>query len=193
MNYTIYEKDTGRIAKTVGVPEILLPLQYDKETQGYVEGTFNDTEYYIEDGEPKLIPTKPGAFHAFDYGSKAWVDPRTLDDLKTAKWEAIKRQRAAVEFGKFTYNGMEFDGDVNAQRRLMNLISVSKSALQAGTAFSTEFILADNSVVMLTAADFVAIEMVKIEQVAAAFAKAATLRAQIDSAGSAEEIQSLSW
>lgn len=47
---------------------------------------------YVKNG--KLIPmgSPPSLNHAFDYSSKGWVDPRTLD----TQWPVVRRQRDAL-------------------------------------------------------------------------------------------------
>ena len=155
---------------------------------------FVDPSAYRYDGT-EFVPlgASPSKNHVFDYEQNQWVDPRTLDDLKALKRAEINQHRDQVEFGPFEYNGMAFDGDVDAQRRLAGYISVSKSALAQGEEYSREFILADNTVVTLQANDFVAIELAKIDQVAAAFAKAILLKQQIEQATSKEELEAIVW
>lgn len=140
-----------------------------------------------------LKPPPPSAYHIFDYTTKQWVDSRTLDDHKSAKWKEIKRQRDVAEFATFTYNNMEFDGDLDAQRRLTAYISVSKSSIAAGQPFEAEFTLANNTNVTLTAQDFVGIELAKVQAVAATFNHASALRAQIDAATTVQEVEDITW
>lgn len=147
--------------------------------------------HYVHEGLVLPLPTQPSPHHTFDYTTKQWIDPRTLTDLKAAKWAEIKRQRDLTEFAPLTYNAMVFDGDLDAQRRLTAYISVSKSAIAAGQPFSAEFTLADNTLVTLTAQDFVGIEMAKVQAVAEAFAHASALRLQIEAATSAAELDAV--
>jgi hypothetical protein len=140
-----------------------------------------------------LPPFRPSPHHLFDMDTQAWVDPRTLQDLKDAKWLEVKRARNAAELGPFAYNGMAFDGDLNAQRRLAAYISVSKSALAASQDFSAEFTLANNTQVTLSALDFVGIELAKVQAVAAAFALASVLRGQIEAAQTPAELDAIHW
>ena len=128
-----------------------------------------------------------------NYTTKQRIDPRTLDDHKSAKWKEIKRQRDVAEFATFTYNNMEFDGDLDAQRRLTAYISVSKSSIAAGQPFEAEFTLANNTNVTLTAQDFVGIELAKVQAVAATFNHASALRAQIDAATTVQEVEDITW
>ena len=150
------------------------------------------TSLFLE-GAIVPLPSKPSPEYLFDYTTKQWVDPRTLDDHKSAKWKEIKRQRDIAEFATFTYNNMEFDGDLDAQRRLAAYISVSKSSIAAGQPFEAEFTLANNTNVTLTAQDFVGIELAKVQAVAATFNHASALRAQIDAATTVQEVEVITW
>lgn len=149
--------------------------------------------HYVHEGLVLPLPTQPSPHHTFDYTTKQWVDPRTLSDLKAAKWAEIKGCRDTAEFATFTYSGMVFDCDLDAQRRLTAYISISKSAIAAGQPFAVEFILANNQVVTLTAQNFVGIELAKVQAVAAAFEHAAALRKQIEAATTAAELDALVW
>ena len=66
-----------------------------------------------------------------------------------------------------------------------------KAAIAAGQPFSADFALADNTLVTLTAQDFVGIEMAKVQAVAEAFAHASALRLQIEAATSAAELDAV--
>lgn len=113
-------------------------------------------------------------------------------EVKQAEYTAhAKRNRSLQEFGKFTYNNMVFDGDIDAQRRLSVLVSAAKSAVYAGHTFTKEFTLADNSVVQLTAEDFIGIEMAKIWQVDAAFQEYRVKKAAIEAATTIEELEAV--
>ena len=147
----------------------------------------------MADGVHHAQPKAPSPHHVFDWAVKQWQDPRTLQDLKDAKWAVIKQARDAAESSTFTYNDMVFDGDLNAQRRLASYISVSKSAIAAGQPFSADFTLADNSLVTLSAQDFVGIELAKVQAVAAAFSHGAMLRNQIELATVVAELTSIAW
>lgn len=135
----------------------------------------------------------PGPGLRFHYDTQSWSDCRSLDEIKANKWTEIKKIRSEKEFSSFWFNQMEFDGDVNAQRRLNGYISISKSAIAVGLPFEAEFTLKNNQVVTLTAQNFVDIEMAKIQQVAAVFAHAIELRQRIDDAKTVAQIEGISW
>lgn len=162
-------------------------------------GVLANTHYVNELNELVQIPplpqkfTKSPHFAKFDAVSKQWLDLRSLDQLKLDKKAEINSQRSSIEFGPFIYNGVKFDGDLNAQRRLTTYISLSKSAIAAQETFTADFILFDNTVVQLTEADFIAIEVTKATQVAQAFSKAAALKQQVDAAQTPEEVAAVVW
>lgn len=193
IDFFIY-KPSGEIICSGRCPQNILEMQgTHMEGVTVQEGVASWETDYILDGNVTPKGVRPSADHIFDYTTKQWVDPRTLDDHKSAKWKEIKRQRDVAEFTTFTYNNMEFDGDLDAQRRLAAYISVSKSSIAAGQPFEAEFTLANNTNVTLTAQDFVGIELAKVQAVAATFNHASALRAQIDAATTVQEVEDITW
>ena len=88
------------------------------------------------------IGETPSRHHAFDYISKQWVDPRSLDEIKAQKWAEIKSQRDQLEFGGFEFEGNIYDSDQVSQGRIMG-------AAVAG--IDKTWTLADNTTVELSA------------------------------------------
>ncbi len=192
MKYLVHDTN-GQILRYGHCQSETLALQAGENEIAIEISVDIDENHYIDEGVIVNKQIKPSTNHIFDYTAKEWIDQRTLEDIQQAKWNEIKSIRDTKEFGAFTYNGMVFDGDENAQRRLSGYISVSKSAIQSNTPFSANFILKDNSVVTLTASDFVGIELAKITQVAQAFDISTTLRAAIYAATTAEAIDLIAW
>ena len=89
MKYTIYSSETGKIEKSVVVPSHMIDMQYDPEFQGVLEGSFDDSAFYVESGQPVAMPTKPSPHHIFDYTTKQWVDPRTPE----TEWPLVRDKR----------------------------------------------------------------------------------------------------
>lgn len=145
--------------------------------------------YKVIDGSIIAVGSRPSPAHFWRKATKAWE--LDISVARSRSCEALKVARNATEFGPFTYNGMTFDGDVDAQRRLAGLVSAAKSAIAAGHSFAKDFTLADNSVVQLTAEDFIGIEMVKIWQVDAAFQEYRTKKAAIEVATTLEELEAI--
>lgn len=89
MKHTIYIKSTGQIEKIVSAPADMLSLQFNADTHGSIEGSFDDSGFYIEAARPVAMPTKPSEYHVFDYTTKQWTDPRTPD----SEWPLIRFER----------------------------------------------------------------------------------------------------
>ena len=91
---------------------------------------------FVSIGEP------PSTHHIFDYHTKQWIDPRSLDEIKAQKWSEIKSQRDRLEFGGFEFGGNIYDSDQVSQGRIMG-------AAAAGV--DQTWTLANNTTVELTA------------------------------------------
>jgi hypothetical protein len=193
MKHLIYSLATGEILRMVYCDSSMIEAQCEVGVTAYIGGDGDDSTQYVSAGYLVNKPVCPSENHTFNWDTKQWQDPRTLQDFRDAKWAVIKAARNAAEFGTFIYNGMVLDGDVDAQRRLAGYISVSKSALASGTPFQAEFTLANNTLVVLTAEDFVGIEIAKMMSVAEAFSHAVALRASIDEATTQDAVDIVSW
>lgn len=186
-----YSSATGQVTKVLQAPD---PSRFPQPNVGeeVIElGAIPGLPGWIEGGSYFGVPDQPNPKYVFDWALKKWVDPRTLADFKLEKQAHLKKQRDAAEFSPFTYNGMVFDGDLDAQRRLGVLVSAAKSAIAAGYSFTKEFTLADNTVAQLTAEDFIGIEMAKLWQVDVAFQEYRAKRAAIEAATTLEELEAI--
>lgn len=195
--YVQYTQDTGEImqwGETTADNPVFTP-GYSYRGLLVLSGKGNNATHYVRLTDLVIVekPIQPSINHVFDYPSSTWVDPRTLADMQALKWAEIKQARDLAEFSEFAYNGMVFDGDVDSQRRLAGYISISKSAIAAGTPFQAVFTLANNTEVVLSAQDFVGIELAKIMAVASAFTQAAALRGQIFATTSIAQVTLIQW
>jgi hypothetical protein len=189
-SYTIYNIN-GEIIKTIMAPMDMLDIQL-KDGEYAILGAYSSNDFYVDTTNVHQaieLPVKPHSDYKFDYVNKQWIDPRNLDKVKAQQWVSIKSKRDEVEFGPFEYNGMIFDGDIDAQRRLNTYAAISKDDDQ----FIAMFILANNTRVELTAIDFINIQKTKVAQVAQAFDKAALLREQIQAATTKEQVENILW
>lgn len=89
MNYTIYNTTTGQIERVIECPPEMVSLQFDPATHAALEGSFDDSVYYVEAGVPVAKPPKPTPHHVFDYTTKQWIDPRTPE----AEWSLVRAER----------------------------------------------------------------------------------------------------
>ena len=167
------------------------PPEPNPDVAGVYEGAANlHTQYHdIASGMPVYIPAKPSPNHQFNYTTKQWEDPRTLADLKAEKWRNIKANRDAAEHGGFTWDGSVFDSDALSQQRITGAVTLA----QMSPAFTTVWTLKDNSTRTLSAADMFAVGVALGVHVSAQFLQGQLLRAQIDEAATAQEVEAIHW
>lgn len=89
MIFSIYKKSNGQIIKSISCVKEDLHLQYDAINYDYIEGSFNDEKYYIENNNPVLISEPPNQYCIFNYDTKQWIDPRTNE----TQWPIVINQR----------------------------------------------------------------------------------------------------
>jgi len=91
MNYTKYDKNTGKIVGNIFASN-LDDLQINlKETEAALEGNFSQNEYYISNiGEPVKLPLKPEGFYTLDYETKTWIPDYN------SQWNSIKKLRNEI-------------------------------------------------------------------------------------------------
>jgi hypothetical protein len=131
----------------------------------------------------------PDEHSVWDPEDKEWLDPRTLSDLKDAKWEEMKGSRGAQEFGPFTWATHEFQGDTAAQDRIKAAALEALMANLTSTPWSREWTLA----VALSGADMVAVFEALQANVADAHATAQSRYASIQAATTAAEVNAITW
>lgn len=159
--------------------DLAILLEAPVSFPGYVDGTTY-----------RAIPQAPSPAHQWDWPSKTWVLP--LASAKEAKWEAVKAARDAQEFGTFSWNGLSFDGDRDAQRRLTVALEAAKEAIASSSEFSTFWKLADNTIISLSAQDVVAVYRACGEHnIRDNHAAAAIKYAQIQAATTIEELDAI--
>lgn len=193
MTHTIYEKLSGRIAKVISCADCDLPLQFDDSTHSAIEGSFSDEKYYFRDGAQIEFPERPSAKHMFDWQTKQWYDPRTLDDLRAVKWTEIKQARAeAIDAPLVTPYGI-FDSDAKGRTSITDAVLLANNLATLSLPVAIEFTLADNSVVMLDAAQIVQVGVLLGQKVQYAHPHSQALRRQIEAATTPEQIEAIVW
>lgn len=184
-----YEQATGRAYQVLSGPDLggfpeappgslALLLEASISLPGYVTGTT-----YVP------LPPTPSSIHEFNWVTKQWEDPRTLSDLKAEKWESVKAQRDAQEFGSFTWSGHTFDGDEAAQRRINLAVMGAQAAIIASdVGWSVDWTLADNTSVNLSASDMIDVANALGANIAQAHTVARAKRQLIEQAANIEEL-----
>jgi len=108
MIFTVYDKTTGQVQYAGEA--------YDAETLETVDhavlvGTAFSDGWLDEQGQHHSVPESPSPFHVFNWTSKEWEDPRTLEQVKAAKNAAINVSRANANQSFFMFGGKQIAVD----------------------------------------------------------------------------------
>ena len=134
------------------------------------------TSTFVSIGEP------PSTHHTFDYTTKQWIDPRTLDEIKTQKWAELKSQRDRLEFGGFEFEGNIYDSDQVSQGRIMGAASAGVDQV---------WTLADNTTVELSALQLQQLYAALQAHVASVHERGRIARLAIGAAETKEEVEAI--
>ena len=141
----------------------------------------SNTDYFDSEANKFVsIGDPPTPHHIFDYTSKQWIDPRSLDDIKAQKWEEIKSQRDQLEFGGFEFDGNTYDSDQVSQGRIMG-------AASAG--IDQTWTLADNTTVELSASQLQQLYVALQAHIASVHERGRIARQLIFDAETKEEVE----
>ncbi|HCP76812.1 MAG: hypothetical protein CML16_04095 [Pusillimonas sp.] len=191
MRYAIYETATGQIRQINATPhsaeiQAILPAGCWYEQ---VSDDVSDATHFIGESGPVPFPPKPAEYYEFDWATKTWFDPRTVQDARDAKWIEIKKDRQQAEFGGFTWDGSAFDSDALSQSRIQGAVQLA----QLDPNFSIDWTLADNTTRTLDAADMVAVGVALGVHVNAVHAHGRLRRQQINDAKTIQEVEQIEW
>jgi hypothetical protein len=182
---TTYSQITGEILCVMTVKEGDLVHVADP----FIYGKPEQQNSYVDNGVFVFFGEQQDAWHIFDYATKQWVDPRTLQDHKTAKWTELKQARSQAEYAGFTWDGSVFDSNAISQQRITGAVTLA----QMDTEFSINWTLADNTVRQLNATQMKEVGAALGVHVATQFARAQDLRTQLDAAQTAEQVAAVNW
>lgn len=129
----------------------------------------------------------------WDNSTMAWVDDRTLDQLKASRWDVMLAARSADEFGPFVWDGSTFDGDDRSQARIQGTVLLALLAAQTDTSFAVDWTLADNTIRTLTGVEMIAVGQAMSVHVTNAHAAGRARRAAIEAATTAAAVESVTW
>jgi len=116
--------------------------------------------------------------------------PRTLDDVKADKKEEINRRRDIEEKSGFMFMGKMFDSDSLAVKRIG---IVFQAALVADDTFTIDWTTQDGSVMSLSKANVMMLPATMAMVANNLHVKGRTLKAQVEAATTAEEVDAISW
>lgn len=119
MNYYLNVHNTGRILgfvkSTIAPPPLGSSDNVIEVDADY--STINLSELVFDNGKVSRLSPRPSEHHQFNYTTKQWEDPRTLDDLKAAKNAAITARRVREDM-RFEFGGKWFQADEAAWKQI---------------------------------------------------------------------------
>lgn len=190
----VYRVATGEITfastNTAEGLAIDLPAMVDAGEQSLVTELIEDfveSGFYVKDDEVRAYPAKPHAGVVWDLANEAWLED--LAQLKADAWERIKARRMETEFGFLVYGGNTYEIDAVSQRRIQGAVQLAG----LDNSLSLDWTLADNSSVVLSAADLIGLGVALGQHVSAVHAYARGLRQQIESATDVAALDAVEW
>lgn len=117
----------------------------------------------------------------------------TLNELKEAKRAEINQARDEAEQGGFEYMGKVFDSDIVSCIRIQGAAQSMQAAIMAEEVPTITWTTKDNSTVELTAQELLGLSVSLAEWSNTCHQKATALKAQIDAAETAEELENITW
>jgi Domain of unknown function (DUF4376) len=159
----------------------------------YVVGGGSPDGRYFADGVFHPIPDKAHDSHVFDYVEKRWIDPRTLQELKAAQRAVIKQARqVAITAPLLTPYGV-VDADKDSPIKITQSVLLANNLTAMNLPVEIEFTLADNTTVILDAAQMVTVGLTLALREQSVRGKATALQAQIEAAQTPEEVEAVVW
>lgn len=146
---------------------------------------------YFEDinGTLEIQPHQPAPHNIFNWHTKQWEDPRTVQELKRNKWRDIKEAReAAINAVLITPYGM-FDSDAKSRATITGAVLMASLYSE----FSIDWTLADNTLRTLNAQEMISVGMYLSSHTSLNYQKGRRLRIELEAALTIKEVASISW
>ncbi len=179
---TVIVSNSGEIIKSISAPAEVIELNTPVGCIALPDPP--RLGMYFSDGEWVDLPDSPSPYHTFDYSTKQWIDPRSLDEIKAQKWAEIKAQRDQLEFGGFEFEDNIYDSDQVSQGRIMGA---------AAAEVDQTWTLADNSTVELTAQQLKELYAALQAHIAGVHERGRIARQKIETALTYEEIEAVNF
>lgn len=199
IGFSIYKTSTGEIQRW-GTTQDMDYEYVDVDGGEWISsaGAYPSRSHYFLDGVlTEYTPEQAAAKAARPEWRGHWSNTTMsweagLDVLRASKWREIKAARdAAISAPLQTESGV-FDADPRSRAALSDSVSVLAAAGRRGKPRSTQFTLADNSSVWLSANEADDVLVALGDRTEAAHGIARTLRARIESA-TAEQLETIAW
>ena len=194
--FAIFDVATGRVLQNCTAPDAANARTAARPGQDVreVAQDFALPGAYFDGTTAKYVPPQPSPNHVFNWVTKAWEDPRTLQEIKDAASKRVNAARVQANFGTFTYAGKTFACDTASRADIdtVNGYVALFNALPPG--FSGAWKAVDNSDVPIPT---VAVWKLFYAALAVAgignFAKAQALKDKLDKAKDPKEVKGTGW
>lgn len=189
IKFTAYQKSTGQVEYSGTASD---PASIETDNIGILVGEVYNGGW-LEGEVHHEVPVQPDPAQRWGWGTKTWYDPRTLQDRKDAKWEAIKVSRASLIDAPLLTPYGTFDSDASARTSITDAVLMLKSMEDMGQAGTIDFTLANNSVITLTTAQMVEVGLLLGQKVQQAYTTSRARRVQIEAATTPAEVEAVAW
>lgn len=164
---------------------------------------------FVSDMQDHMVPTAPegfggvielppgvdGSAHHVAGGVlvPGLLDDRTVEQRKADRWEAMKLARAAAIDAPLVTPFGTFDSGPADRQNITDAVLLAKTLAEQGQSVAIAFTLANNGTVTLDAAQMVQVGLLLGAKVQAAHARGREVRAAIDAAATAEQVEAVAW
>ena len=189
MKFTLYSLETGRVlcgGESDSPDGLALVGQAILPDKAYTDG-------WLEGGRHYAQPPRPSPHHTFDWATKKWIDPRTLEDLRADKLAILKSKRAKAEAQVFLYMGKMIQGDEISTARIERCVRRAADAVATGEEFSIAWRTADNSLLALDGPQMVEMLAAQDSYFTSIYDRLEQLREKLKSAKTMKQINEISW
>lgn len=121
------------------------------------------------------------------------ISDAVLEELKQGKATEMKSKRDELEMSGFIYLGKTFDSDQKAIQRISIAVLAAQAVLMAGQEVSFDWTLADNSIISLTAQEFIGLPIAMAQYANVLHEHYRLLKIKIEECSSAAEVEAISW
>lgn len=188
-------RDTGEIVGSGDCPESMVGLQADPEKGIYAAiGEASWSADYLDGGVLTKKPHRPTKYHVFNYGTKQWIDPRTLAELQAARRAYINASRLAANQTYFTHEGKQIAADALSRGDIDGINGQVANTGDFPAGWPGAWKCLDNTwLPVTTIAQWKALYTSMVNQGTANFAHAQALKGQIDATTAPEQVAAVVW
>lgn len=140
--------------------------------------------------EDTQLPNSP---EIWDWELMQYIDPRSLAEIKEARWAELKLARTQAESEGFTWDGSIFDSDPSSQARINGAVTLALIARQLNQPYEVTWTLKNSTTRTLSIDEMIAVGLTLGNHVQTIFNKGQLLQQQINQATTKEEVTSIVW